>query len=555
MTAYREGMIVAPQPEAVEAGALVLSQGGNAVDAAIACALVQTVVDPLMCGVAGFGSLQIVHAASGRHAIIDAHARCPAASTPDQWQGAILGETRDGFGFILRDHVNERGYGAVAASGILRAFAEAVAEFGTQSWRRVVAPAIAEAERGFVVRPHVHMVWTQDERQFGRLNYGDKLGVSETGRRIYFQADGTYKRPGQRIVNPDMARSLRRIADEGAEVFASGSMAEEIETDFRANGGLLRASDLAAYKTERPEPLWGEYRGHRIATNPPPGGGILLLEILQILEHFDVAAMGHNSARHIAVLAEAMKCATRDKDLHVSDPRFVDVPVGRLTGKAYARERAEGIRAGERVSVPRLKTEPKAESTETTHVSCIDRDGNVVALTHSLGIPSGVITTGHGFMHNGCMSVFDPRPGRTGSIAPGKSRFASMAPTLVFRDGRVVMSIGAPGGTHIPLAIAQAIMNVIDFGMTMAEAVAAPRVSATSDVIDVSNRVPRYVTDALEADGYAVARSPLSYAFAGVHGITSDGAGRLAGGADPQRDGMALSVAPPSQNTPEGDAP
>ena len=534
----REGMIVAPQPEAVEAGALVLRDGGNAVDAAIACALVQTVVDPLMCGVAGFGSLQIFHADTGRHVIVDAHARCPAAARPEMWEDLIVGETRDGFGFILRDFVNERGYEAVAASGILRAFSEAVAEFGTLPWHRVLAPAVAQAERGFMVRPHVYTVWTQDERQFGRLNYGDKLGVSATGRAVYLQEDGAYKTTGQTVRNPDMARSLRRIADEGASVFSSGSMAEEIDADFRANGGLLRASDLSGYRTSRPEILWGEYRGHRIATNPPPGGGIVLLEILHILENFDLAAMGHNSAAHVRVLAEAMKCATRDKDLHVSDPAFVDVPLERLASKAYAREVADRIKGGERFSVPRLG----AEAANTTHVSCIDGRGNVVSLTHSLGIPSGVITAGHGFMHNGCMSVFDPRPGRTGSIAPGKSRFASMAPTLVFRDDRVAMSIGAPGGTHIPLAVAQAIMNVVDFGMTMSEAVSAPRVSATSDAIAVSNRVPRYVTDELAAAGYTIHRSPLSYAFAGVHGIAARADGRLSGGADPQRDGMALAV-------------
>ena len=534
----REGMIVAPQPEAVEAGALVLHGGGNAIDAAVTCALVQTVVDPLMCGVAGFGSLHILHGDTGRHVIIDAHARCPAAARPDMWEDMILGETRDGFGFVLRDFVNERGYGAVAASGILRAFSEAVAEFGTLPWGRILAPAAEQAARGFMVRPHVHTVWTQDERQFGRLNYGDKLGVSPTGRAVYLHPDGTYKTPGQTIRNPDMARSLQRIADEGAEVFSSGSMAEEIDADFRANAGLLRAADLREYRTTRPGVLWGEYRGHRIATNPPPGGGIVLIEILQILENFDLAAMGHNSAQHVAVLAEAMKCATRDKDLHVSDPAFVDVPLARLASKAYAREMAEVIKGGGRFSVPRLGDEPA----NTTHVSCVDGRGNVVSLTHSLGIPSGVITTGHGFMHNGCMSVFDPRPGRTGSIAPGKSRFASMAPTLVFRGDEMAMSIGAPGGTHIPLAIAQAIMNVIDFGMTMSEAVSAPRVSATSDAIAVSNRVPRYVTDELAAAGYPIQRSPLSYAFAGVHGIATRADGRLCGGADPQRDGMALAV-------------
>ncbi len=540
MSAARQSMIVAPQPEAAEAGALVLQRGGNAVDAAIACALVQTVVDPLMSGIAGFGSLQVFSADRGEHVFIDAHGRCPAAATPDMWADRILGETSDGFGFILRDYVNERGYGAVTTSGVLKAFSEAVEAFGTWDWADVVAPAIAEAERGFVVRPHVYTVWTQDERRFGRLNYGDKLGVSETGRRVYLHSDGSYKRPGQRVDNPDMAQSLRRIAREGADLFYTGAMAQEIDADFRANGGLLTGEDLAAYRTERQAPLWGEYRGTRIATNHPPGGGLLILEILRILEEFDIAAMGHNTPRYLAVLAEAMKCATRDKDAFISDPRFVDVPVARLNSRVYGAEVAASIRGGHRFDVPRLGG--LGDAPNTTHVSCADARGNVVSLTHSLGIPSGVISPGHGFMHNGCMSVFDPRPGRTGSIAPGKSRFASMAPTIVFKDDRPVMTLGAPGGTYITLSIAQAIVNVVDFGMTMAEAVAAPRISATSSTIDVSNRVPRYVTDVLEADGYPVARSHLSFAFAAVHGITVDAQGRMAGGADPQRDGMALSA-------------
>ena len=534
------GMIVAPQPEAAEAGALVLRRGGNAVDAAVAAALVQTVVDPLMSGVAGFGCLQIFSADRGAHVCIDAHGRCPAAATPEMWADRILGETSDGFGFILKDYVNERGYGAICASGILRALSEAVALYGTWDWADVVGPAVAEAERGFVVRPHVYTVWTQDERRFGRLNYGDKLGVSETGRRVYLQADGSYKRPGQRVENPDMAESLRRIARDGAELFYTGAMAQEMDTDMRANGALLGLADLAGYRTEHQAPLWGEYRGHRIATNHPPGGGLLVLQILRTLQEFDVAAMGHNSPRYLAVLAEAMKCATRDKDRFVSDPRFVDVPTGRLNSRAYAEETAAAIRAGTRFDVPRL--DAAFDPPNTTHVSCADARGNVVSLTHSLGIPSGVITPGHGFMHNGCMSVFDPRPGRTGSIAPGKSRFASMSPTLVFKGERPVMTLGAPGGTYITLAVAQAIVNVIDFGMTMAEAVAAPRIAATGRTVDVSNRIPRYVTDVLEADGYPIARSHLSYAFAAVHGIAMDADGEMAGGADPQRDGMALSA-------------
>jgi len=162
-------------------------------------------------------------------------------------------------------------------------------------------------------------------------------------------------------------------------------------------------------------------------------------------------------------------------------------------------------------------------------------------MTHSLGMPSGVITPGTGFMWNGCMSVFDPRPGRAGSLAPGKSRFTAMSPTLVFRDGAPVIAIGAPGGTWITMGVLQGLLNVLDFGMSMSDAVAAPRFTANSDVIDVCNRIPRFVTRELEAAGYAVARSHLSYTFAGVHGIRLEG-GRWSGGADPGRDGMALAI-------------
>ena len=187
-------------------------------------------------------------------------------------------------------------------------------------------------------------------------------------------------------------------------------------------------------------------------------------------------------------------------------------------------------------------TGPHGDARDTTHVSCVDADGMVVSMTHSLGIPSGVIVPGTGFILNGCMSVFDPRPGRAGSIAPGKRRFASMCPTIVYRDGAPVLTLGAPGGTWITLAVLQVILNVLDWGMGMQEAVSAPRFVATSEVIDISNRIPRTVQAAVEAMGYLVKRSPLSYAFAGVHGISLfDGA--LEGGADPQRDGMAAALA------------
>src|SRR5713226_221406 len=261
--------------------------------------------------------------------------------------------------------------------------------------------------------------------------------------------------------------------------------------------------------------------------------------MLNVLERFALGQLEHNSAEYVRIVAEAMKRATVDKDRHVGDPRFVDVPVERLTGKEYAAGLAEDIRAGKKAQVPRLNA--GALRPDTTHVSAIDGDGGCVTMTHSLGMPSGVITEGLGFMYNGCMGVFDPRPGRAGSLAPGKSRFSSICPSIVFRDAKPFLVIGAPGGTQIAMGVLQAILNVVDFSMSMSDAVAAPRFSATSDLIDVSNRIPSRTTRALEAQGYGIVRSYLSYAFAAVHGIKiADG--RWSGGADPSHDGMALAV-------------
>jgi gamma-glutamyltranspeptidase/glutathione hydrolase len=534
------GMIVAPQPEAVEAGALTLKRGGNAIDAAIACALTQGAVDPQMAGIAGFGTMQIYMPRRGVHLGIDFHARCPAAVRPGMWQDRILGEARDGFGFILKDQVNELGYQAVGIPGSLKAYAEALAEFGTMALADVLQPAIGHARDGFIVRPHVHHIWTMKESAYGRVNYDERLRFSAPGRRIYFNDDGSLKGLGERVVNKDLATTLERIARHGPDIFYRGEIAEEIAADMAAHGGLLVLADLSDYRTVRTKPLWGAYRGHRIAANQPPGGGIQLIELLHIAENFDLASLGHNTAEYIRVLAEAMKLVTIDKDLFVGDPAFIDVPLDRLTSKAYAAELARRIRRGDKADVKRLG-QPAAESKNTTQVSVVDEAGNCVAMTHTLGAPSGVITEGLGFMYNGCMSVFDPRPGRPGSLAPGKSRFSAMAPSIVFRDDAPRIVIGAPGGTFISLAIAQGIINVVDFGMSMFEAVAAPRFTATSNVIDVSNRIPRFVTDAVAAQGYTIARSYESYAFAGLHAIEIAG-GKWSGGADPQRDGMALQV-------------
>jgi gamma-glutamyltranspeptidase/glutathione hydrolase len=534
-----KGLITAPQPEAVEAGADVLRDGGNAVDAAVACALVQTAVDPIMCGIAGFGSMHVCMPGQGVHRCIDFHGRAPAAARPDMWQDIILGEADDGFGFILEGSVNEIGYQSITTPMTLRALDTALARFGTRSLAELIQPAIAYCEDGFQVRPHVNAFWNEVPAA-GRIAHREFLTRNPGARKIYAKDDGTIHRLGEVVRNPDMGRTYRRIAEQGVDDFYSGAIAAEIVGDMAKHGGLIAAADLIAVAPTETDPLWGTYRGHRVATNNPPGGGIMILEMLNILENFDLAAMGHNSPEYIATVSEAMKIATVDKDTKVGDPRFVEVPVAELTSKGYAATMAGRIRRGDKTHVTRLNAGGD-ESKETTHICVVDGAGNCVSLTHSIGMPSGVVTEGLGFMYNGCMGVFDPRPGRAGSLAPGKSRFTAMCPTILFDGDQPWLVIGAPGGTYITMGVLQGILNAVDFGMTAQQAVSAPRFCTTSNTIDITNRILRRTERALERMGYPVRRSALSYHFAGVHAARRTAAG-WDGGADPGRDGMALSV-------------
>ena len=530
-------MITAPQPEAVEAGTAVLRAGGNALDAVIACALTQGVVDPMMCGLGGLGVLHLLDPARGVHTVIDGLSVSPATCREDMWADRFEGDCPDGFGYIVRDNLNELGHTSVTTPGLLRVLGQAHAQYGRAAWASLFEPALGHAEDGWLVRPHVATMFYLDERAYGRRSYLDKLAFTEEGQRIYLRADGTPKRLGERVLNPGLAGTLRLIAREGAETLYTGELARRVADDMARHGGLLTLEDLAAYVPEVREPLRVEYHGRTVAVPPPPAGGIMIAEMLRILERFDLVALGHNTPAYIQLVAEVMKIAGRDKERHVGDPRFVTAPIDRLLSDAYADQCAAGIRAGERTPLPRAA----AEAQHTTTVSCVDAQGMVVSLTHTLGLPSGVIPPGTGFMMNGGMNSYDPRPGRAASIGPGRRRFSTMSPSIVLEAGKPVATLGAPGGAWITIAITQVMLNLLDWGMGMQEAISAPRFSATSDAIDVSNRIPRQTQRELEAMGYEVRRSPASYPFGGVHGITMwDGV--LDGGADPQRDGLAAGI-------------
>ncbi|MBK1659466.1 gamma-glutamyltransferase [Paracraurococcus ruber] len=530
-------MIVAPQPEAVEAGAAMLAAGGNALDAALACALTQGVVDPLMCGIGGIATLQVHDPRTGTHRVWNGLGTCPGAATSEMWHAIYEGECPDGFGYRVRGQVNELGAQSITTPGALRVFADAHALLGRRPWASLFDGAIGFAEEGWLIRPHVYAMFTLDESAYGRLSFAEKLRFTEDGAQLYCRPDGSPKRLGDAVRNPDLGATLRRIAAEGAEEFYQGGIARAIAAAAARGGGLLSAADLAGFRTAQSDPLRVPYRGATVCLPEPPAGGVVVGEMLRILERFDLAALGHNSPAYIRLVAEAMKIAGRDKEAHVGDPAFQDVPLARLLSDDYAEACAARIRSGERASLSRGSSDAR----NTTHVSCMDADGMVVSMTHTLATPSGLIPPGTGFMLNGAMNWMDPRPGRPGSIAPGKRRYSSMSPAILLDGARPVATLGAPGGAWITVAVAQVLLNLLDWGMSMQEAVMAPRFSATSDVIDLSNRIPRAVQKALEADGYATRRSYQSYAFAGVHGITR-WEETCEGGADPQRDGYAAGV-------------
>jgi len=530
-----KGMVVAPQPEAVEAGLETLKSGGNVIDAAISAAFVQTAVDPQMCGIAGFGSMQIYMPNLGGHTSIDFHGRAPLAAYEGMWEHLIERECDDGFGYVLKGRVNEFGYKSLTTPLTLKAFNLAQKSFGKKSLGENMEAAIKYCLDGFLVRPRLHAFWNAPE-QAGRMARISVINEFPATSKIYLTNSGNIPAIGDVLKNPDMGNLYKRIATEGIETFYTGEIAELISKDMEKNGGLLTQKDLADCKIVTSTPLCGSYHGFDVTTNQLPGGGLMILEMLNILENFNLKEMGHNSAEYIATVSEAMKLATIDKDKLMGDPGFISVPLKELSSKEYAKGKAQLIHNGNKADVVR-ETGELPESKDTTHLVVADSEGNVVNLTHSLGSSSGVITEGLGFMYNNCMMVFDPRKGRRGSLVPGKARFSAMCPTMLLKDGEVKLALGAPGGTTITMGVLQGILNVVNFGMSANEAVSAPRFCVTSNTIELSNRIFRSVERQLQTLGYPTFRNAASYINPRVHAIRIGESG-MDGGADPVGDGM-----------------
>jgi gamma-glutamyltranspeptidase/glutathione hydrolase len=404
---------------------------------------------------------------------------------------------------------------------------EALTRFGTISWAQAIEPAIPLAREGIPVSGYMHGYWTTDYGPDVVPN-AQRIQATPAAKELYTR-DGKLLAIGERFVQPDYARTLERLAGGGPEAFYKGEIADAIAADFEANGGYITKEDLAAYSVNVTEPLRGTYRGLSLAAAGPPAGGLTLLQMLNFLEGYDLGRSGWPSTEAARLLVEAMAWAVADRELHVADPRFIEIPTGALADKDYA-ARARQVVAGARVH----------DRSDTTQVCVVDDAGNAVSLTHTLGSASGVVTPGLGFGYNNYMNCFDPRPGRPNSVRPGKTRVTMMAPTLVFdKGGRLRVCVGAPGGTKIVMGILQVLVNVIDHHMSPVEAVSAPRIDFQGDVVQVEARIPLAVSQGLERLGYHVNRRTLNYDsyFSRPQVIVAESDGFLQGASDPRKDG------------------
>ncbi len=465
------GMVVASEARAAAIGADILRRGGNAIDAAVAVGYAEAVTNPC-CGNLGGGGFLVAHLAkTGRDVFIDFRETAPAAATRTMYLDAagqpIAGASLDS-------------WRAVATPGTVLGLDAALSAYGAMDRATVMAPAIALARDGFALTPADAEIFQV---------FAARLKSDPATAKIFLRPDGSPLQPGDRLVQSDLAATLQAIADKGPDAFYRGPIAEKIDAAMRANGGVLTAADLADYRIGEDAPLACDYRGYHFVSAPPPSsGGATLCEILNVLEGYDLAALGFHSAASAHVMIEAMRHAFFDRNTELGDPAFVANPLERLLSKAYAARVRAAILADK--ATPSAELRPGVaphEKSETTHYSIIDRDGDAVAVTYTINgaFGAGVVAPGTGFLLNDEMDDFTVKPGvanlfglvqgEANSIAPGKRPLSSMAPTLIERDGRVVVALGSPGGSRIITTVLETAINLIDYGMAPQEAVDAPR--------------------------------------------------------------------------------
>lgn len=522
---------------ATEAGTAVLSEGGNAIDAAVAASLALAVVNPEAGNLGGSGFL-LAQLSDGRVEALDYRSVAPAASSRDMF----IDENGD---------VSERsqvGPLAVAVPGSVRGLWEAHASMGVLPWARVVEPAIALA-RGFTVTDRLarsyppHIV-------AGLRRFQDSARI--------FLPEGCVPRVGETLTQPDLAETLERIRNRGADGFYQGDTARLIANAMRAAGGIIEEDDLASYRVVRRRPLRFRYRDHTIISMPPSSsGGVTLAGIAHMLADRKLSALEWHGAEHVHLLAEAWKRAFADRNHHLADPDFADVPVDELVSPAHGARRGReiGPRASERGRVEPAPTGAK-EGDHTTHVSVVDAEGNAVSTTTTLNTWYGSkwVASGTGVLMNNDMDDFTAKPGaanhfglvqgRVNDIVPGKRPLSAMTPTLLLDpDGALRLVVGAPGGATIITSVFQVISNMLDYGMGIADAVAAPRVhhQHAPDRIDVEPEgLPGDVIERLRDLGHDVDVRPDPWGDVQAVAIHEDGVRE--GAADPRRGGVAMAI-------------
>lgn len=463
-----DGVVSSQQWIASQVGADVLAAGGNAVDAAIATGFALAVTHPTAGNIGG-GGFMVIRFPNGQSTALDFREKAPLAAHPEMW----LDENGE-----YSSEMHHRSHLAVGVPGTVAGFEKAHTLYGEAPWASLVDASVALAEEGFVLS---EALAGSIGRFVGRTPYEASVQA--------YSKDGTPYAAGETMRLPDLARSLARIRDQGADGFYKGETARLIAAEMRRGGGIITEEDLARYRARERTPVTGTYRGYDIISMPPPSsGGVAIVTMLNILEAYDLASMGHNSAEYIHHLAESMRRAFRERATYLADADFADVPIQRLTSKEHASWLRRNIHP-ERASVshPSDVMLPP-ESPQTTHYSVVDADGMAVSVTYTLesGYGSGIVVPGAGFLLNNEMGDFNAGPGITtesGLIGtkpnlarPEQRMLSSMSPSIVARDGDLVAVVGSPGGRTIINTTLQLILNIVDFGMSIDEAVAARRI-------------------------------------------------------------------------------
>ncbi|MBN2010849.1 gamma-glutamyltransferase [candidate division KSB1 bacterium] len=519
------GMVASAHPLASSAGIEILKKGGNAVDAAVATACALAVVEPNASGLGGGGFMLIKMKGSEQPIVIDYRETAPGAVNP-----ATYYQSKESFTEFTQNSPM-----AVGTPGSIAGWTLALEKYGTMALAQVAEPAIRYANQGFIVSEKFAAIILQ--------NY--ELILNNPATAALFLNNGLPAEQGMLIKNPDLAQSFQKLSSNGAAIFYAGEIANTIIEQIHRENGILKKDDLQKYHAIIRKPVRGSYRGFDIvSSSPPAAGGTHLIELLNILEQYDLQRFQCNSAEYIHILAEAMKMVFADKEVNMADPAFYNVPVTRLTDKNYAANLSKRIKPDTVSADYKPPAFITRESGSTTHLSVVDEQRNVIALTQSINkfFGSGITVKGTGLILNNHLADFSPDPANPNSIEPYKRPVSNMAPTILLKDGVPVLTIGTPGGLRIISALCQVIINIVDFGMNIDDAIEAPRVHAFGDILELEGRIPQAVGDDLEKLGHKIKyHDGFDNYFGGVQGIFIDVKNKkLYGGCDSRRDGVAI---------------